>query len=351
MSMILVAADQAAHREHLAALLGDAGYSIVQADRGDEAWALIQDIRPDLLLTDVVLPGVDGFELAWRIAAEPTLTHTRVVISSARFLEIEARQLAEACGVSRFVGKPVQREMLVDAVRDALAQPRPGADWSKYPPVDRVREQLLESNRKLHVRVQELEDALREARQHGYDDPLRDELTGLYNRGFGIDALRRELMRARRNEHSVALLLCDIDHFSQFNEGLGMAAGDALLRALGNCLGHALRGEDVVCRYGGEQFLLVMPGACLEAAAERAQSLLTGLQHLRVLHDGQCIACPSLSFGVAVYPEHGDSAEELLESADAALHRAKARGRSRCEVAQPSSAARRPEWHDAYGSF
>jgi diguanylate cyclase (GGDEF)-like protein len=347
MSTILVAADHAAHREHMAALLADAGYRVVQAGRGDEAWVLIQDVRPDLLLTDVVLPGIDGFELAWRIAADPALAHTRIVVSSTGFLEEQARQLAEACGVSHFVGKPVQREPLVDAVRDALAHPRPAADWDKYPPLAEVREQMKQANRKLHARVKELEDALRQARSLPYEDPLRDALTGLYNRGFGIDALRRELLRARRNETSLAVLTADIDHFAQVNEGLSPAAGDALLRALGSCLGNAVRGEDVVCRYDGEQFLLLMPGACLESATERAESLSLGLQQLRVLHGGQCIACPSLSFGVAVYPEHGDSAEELLQSADAALHLAKIKGRNRVEAAVPPTAPRLPEWRNA----
>jgi len=347
MSTILVAADHAAHREHMAALLADAGYRVVQAGRGDEAWVLIQDVRPDLLLTDVVLPGIDGFELAWRIAADPALAHTRIVVSSTGFLEEQARQLAEACGVSHFVGKPVQREPLVDAVRDALAHPRPAADWDKYPPLAEVREQMKQANRKLHARVKELEDALRQARSLPYEDLLRDALTGLYNRGFGIDALRRELLRARRNETSLAVLTADIDHFAQVNEGLSPAAGDALLRALGSCLGNAVRGEDVVCRYDGEQFLLLMPGACLESATERAESLSLGLQQLRVLHEGQCIACPSLSFGVAVYPEHGDSAEELLQSADAALHLAKIKGRNRVEAAVPPTAPRLPEWRNA----
>ena len=347
MSTILVAADHAAHREHMVALLGEAGYRVVQAGRGDEAWVLLKDIQPDLLLTDVVLPGIDGFELAWRIAAEPALAHTRVVVSSTGFLEAEARQLADSCGVSHFIGKPVQREPLVDAVRDALAHPRPAADWDRYPPSNEVREQMRQANRKLHARVKELEDALRQARQLPYEDPLRDALTGLYNRGFGIDALRRELLRARRGEHSLAVLVGDIDHFAQVNEGLSRAAGDALLRSLGSCLGHTVRGEDVVCRYDGEQFMLLMPGACLEAATERAETLSLGLQQLRVLHEGQCIACPSLSFGVAVYPEHGDSAEELLQAADAALHLAKVKGRNRVETASPPASPRLPEWRNA----
>jgi diguanylate cyclase (GGDEF)-like protein len=269
-----------------------------------------------------------------------------VVVSSTGLLEEHARELAEACGVSHFVSKPVQREPLVDAVREALANPRPAADWDKYPPMDQAREQMRHANQKLHARVKELEDALRQARQQRYEDPLRDALTGLYNRGFGIDALCRELLRARRNEHSVALLIADLDHFSQVNEGVGPSAGDALLRALGTCLGNALRGEDIVCRYDGGQFLLLMPGACLESASERAGSLSLGLQQLRVLHDGQCIACPSLSFGVAAYPEHGDSAEELLLAADAALHRAKNKGRNRVEAAEPPAASRAPEWRN-----
>ena len=158
---------------------------------------------------------------------------------------------------------------------------------------------------------------------------IRDPLTGLFNRRFMEESLERELRRAVRGKLPVAVLMMDIDHFKRFNDTFGHQAGDALLRALGNLLKETTRGQDVVCRYGGEEFTFVLTGAPLDAARQRAESLLEEIKHLNVRHGGQLLGAITLSIGIAMFPDNGDSVEHLLKAADVALYRAKEEGRDR----------------------
>ena len=158
---------------------------------------------------------------------------------------------------------------------------------------------------------------------------IRDPLTGLFNRRFMEESLERELRRAMRGKQQVALLMLDIDHFKRFNDTFGHQAGDALLRALGNLLKESTRGQDVVCRYGGEEFAFVLAGASLDAARKRAELLREDIKQLNALHGGQLLGAVTLSIGIAVFPDNGDSAEHLLKAADDALYRAKENGRDR----------------------
>jgi diguanylate cyclase (GGDEF)-like protein/PAS domain S-box-containing protein len=162
---------------------------------------------------------------------------------------------------------------------------------------------------------------------------LRDPLTGLYNRRYMEESLERELRRAARNHQPVALLMLDIDHFKQFNDTFGHQAGDTLLRAFGDFLLKRTRGQDVACRYGGEEFALILSGASVEVAHERAEILREDLKRLTVEYAGQVLGSVTLSIGVAGFPGH-DTSEELLHAADQALYRAKAEGRDRVIVGQ-----------------
>jgi diguanylate cyclase (GGDEF)-like protein len=157
---------------------------------------------------------------------------------------------------------------------------------------------------------------------------LRDPLTGLFNRRYMEESLERELRRAIRNDQPVALLMIDIDHFKRFNDTFGHQAGDTLLRALGDFLIKRTRGQDCPCRYGGEEFALILSGVSMEAACKRAELLREDLQQLAVEHAGQVLGAVTVSVGVAAYPGH-TTAEELLRAADQALYRAKAEGRDR----------------------
>ena len=167
-----------------------------------------------------------------------------------------------------------------------------------------------------------LREALRE-------QSIRDPLTGLYNRRYMEEALRQQMSRVTRQLHPLGIVMIDIDHFKRFNDTYGHAAGDALLRELGQFLQRRVRNEDIACRYGGEEFTLIMPDASLEAAQQRAEELRQEVKNLR-LNGGEPI---TLSVGIAIHPQHGRTIEHVLQAADSALYRAKHEGRDQVMVA------------------
>jgi len=171
-----------------------------------------------------------------------------------------------------------------------------------------------------------LREALRE-------QSIRDPLTGLFNRRYMEEALKQQMSRVTRQLHPLGIIMIDIDHFKDFNDTYGHAAGDALLSELGQLLKSHVRNEDIACRYGGEEFLLIMPYASLEVAQERADQLRQDARQLRWQDAGRSPEAITLSAGVAIYPQHGRTIETVLLAADAALYRAKQDGRDRVIVA------------------
>jgi diguanylate cyclase (GGDEF)-like protein len=165
---------------------------------------------------------------------------------------------------------------------------------------------------------------------------IRDPLTGLFNRRYLDETLPRELQRATREQQPLGLILGDIDHFKLYNDTYGHDGGDELLRQVGAYLLQHTRAGDIACRYGGEEFVLILPGTLLEASYARAEELRTGLGHLSVEHLGLALPQVTMSFGVASFPYHAASAEELLSLADSALYQAKDLGRNRVVVAELS---------------
>jgi diguanylate cyclase (GGDEF)-like protein len=161
---------------------------------------------------------------------------------------------------------------------------------------------------------------------------IRDQLTGLYNRRHMEESLERELRRASRSGRAIGIVLVDIDHFKRVNDTHGHEAGDKLLKAVGQFLQSRMREEDLACRYGGEEFVFVLPEASLDATSQRAERLREEVKGPRVQHRGRDLEPVSISLGVAVFPEHGTTGASLLRSADHALYRAKAEGRDRLVV-------------------
>jgi diguanylate cyclase (GGDEF)-like protein/PAS domain S-box-containing protein len=166
------------------------------------------------------------------------------------------------------------------------------------------------------------------------DQSIRDPLTGLFNRRYLTETLERELARARREQTPLSVMMLDIDHFKRFNDQYGHDAGDVLLQALSAFLQVQVREGDVVCRYGGEEFTLILPGASLEVTRQRAEHLRNGAKFLQVWHAGQSLGPISVSLGVATFPDHAANGETLLRMADAALYRAKTMGRDRVVAGQ-----------------
>jgi diguanylate cyclase (GGDEF)-like protein/PAS domain S-box-containing protein len=162
---------------------------------------------------------------------------------------------------------------------------------------------------------------------------IRDPLTGLFNRRYLEETLDREVQRAKRNHQLMGIIMIDIDYFKTINDTYGHDAGDAALRELGGFLLTQVRREDIACRFGGEEFVLILPGATLLTTRTRAELLQDGLRQLRIQHNGQQLEGITLSLGVAMYPDHGTTGMAVVHSADVALYRAKQAGRNRVVVA------------------
>ncbi|MGA9533132.1 MAG: GGDEF domain-containing protein, partial [Anaerolineales bacterium] len=171
---------------------------------------------------------------------------------------------------------------------------------------------------------------LRETLRH---QSIRDPLTGLFNRRFLEESLRRELKRAARNQGTLSVVMFDIDHFKDFNDTFGHDGGDMVLHALGDYLVEHIRGSDIACRYGGEEFVLVLPDAPLGAGQGKAEKIREDIAAFRMSYQGQSLGPITVSLGVAAFPEHGLDGDALLRLADAAMYRAKKEGRNRTMTA------------------
>ncbi len=166
---------------------------------------------------------------------------------------------------------------------------------------------------------------------------IRDSLTNLFNRRFMEIALDRELRRAVRHQKPLAVLMLDIDHFKQLNDTYGHEAGDVVLREVAGVMRQAVRSEDTVCRYGGEEFVAILPELGIEDALSRAESIRHMVSELRIYHRGEALREVTISIGVAVYPNNGDSLDQLLSLSDRALYEAKHLGRNRVVLAEHSA--------------
>jgi diguanylate cyclase (GGDEF)-like protein len=156
-----------------------------------------------------------------------------------------------------------------------------------------------------------------------------DELTGLYNRRYFDETLRRELFRAERMRASLAVVMIDLDHFKRMNDTYGHEAGDLVLRTVGRCLREGVRRTDIACRYGGEELVLVLPECDAAAARACAETLRTTVAALALDHGGAPLPQVTASFGVALWPAHAEDAHALVQAADRALYAAKHEGRNR----------------------
>ena len=160
---------------------------------------------------------------------------------------------------------------------------------------------------------------------------IRDSLTGLYNRRYLEETLEREVHRGNRLGTCIGIIMMDLDHFKPYNDSYGHTAGDEVLRAAGHLIQNQVRGEDIACRYGGEEFLLIMPGASLEVVQHRAETIVREVKQLHL--QNHAFHPITISAGVAIFPDNGATADLVLQSADQALYRAKAAGRDRVMVA------------------
>ncbi|MGB8644396.1 MAG: diguanylate cyclase [Anaerolineae bacterium] len=191
-------------------------------------------------------------------------------------------------------------------------------------------ERLRQANERLQAQLAEIQSLQEQLREQA----IRDPLTGLFNRRYLHEASRSILASAERTGGAVAVVLFDIDHFKQLNDTSGHGAGDTVLQAVGQLVRTLTREMDVACRYGGEEFLVVMPNAEVGTAAERAEALRAACQALHVEYEEHALGF-TVSAGVAAFPAHGENLEAVIRAADGALYAAKEGGRNRVCMAGP----------------
>jgi diguanylate cyclase (GGDEF)-like protein len=350
MANILILDAHPSRRHFLASTLRKHGHAVMHVAQADEALRLVRLERPDLLIIDVATPDLDGCRFVMQARCQLGVPRPRVLMRAAASHEAEARALAHAFGAS-FVVMPTDAELLQAVVESALREPPPedtgpaldarAVDMLMLPIV-RLTRRVAERSAQLEVartaldleirkRIWAEQDLMR-ANLRLQDQAMRDAVTGLHNRRFLEESLTHEETRAKRHGYTLAIMMIDVDRFKEFNDTLGHLAGDAILKSVGQCLVSVSRGEDIVARYGGDEFALMMANTSKETVCQRAELIRRRVHSLRIGQNGSELGPVTLSVGIAILPEHGDSAEAVLRAADEALLRSKQAGRDRILV-------------------
>jgi diguanylate cyclase (GGDEF)-like protein len=305
-AQVLVVDDEDANRKLLTALLLAEGYAVRTAVDGPAALASVAADPPDLVLLDVMMPGMDGYQVAQLLKADPAAAGIPVIMVSAHS-DRAARLRGLEAGAEDFLTKPVDRAELWLRVRNLLRL----KDL-----VNALAQQRAELERQVESRTADLHQLAH-----------YDSLTSLPNRALFHQTLERTLTLARAKGASVAVLFLDVDHFKNINDSRGHAVGDDLLHQLGDRLRHCVRVRDTVGRLGGDEFALILlldDGASGAAAvATKVHAALEAPFHL----DGSDLNV-SASIGIAVFPDDAGDVDLLIQSADTAMYEAKASGRS-----------------------
>ncbi len=301
---ILVVDDNPDNIEIIEARLASRGYRIESATDGEEALRLVRENPPQLILLDVMMPLIDGFEVSRRIKRDSTLPYIPIILVTARG-ETEDKVEGLDAGADDYLTKPVNFPELEARVRSMLR-------------IKRLQDELDRKNR-------ELEDANGQLRRLS----ITDGLTGLFNHRHAHELLREEHQRCKRTGGSMGVIMFDLDQFKELNDTHGHPTGDVVLSETARILLETAREIDMIGRYGGEEFIAILPGADEDSAARFAERSRSRVE-AHVFRDAGKEIRMTMSAGVAACPGtnlvHPD---ELIRLADRALYEAKETGRNR----------------------
>jgi diguanylate cyclase (GGDEF)-like protein len=316
MATILIVDTHPANRRVYTNLLGNFGHRLLEANDGAQALELARAELPDLIITDILMPNMDGFTLVRRLRAEPLLMGLPVIFQTANYDVSEIHRLARATGIQHILRNPAEPQEILRAVNESLKRPTVPARLPQTGQLQREHLQLLAD--KLYQKVSELEKANDRLRSLS----LTDILTGLNNRrGFMI--LATGLLKfARRAAYSVCLLYIDLDSLKYINDTFGHIAGDTAITHFARILTETFRDSDVIGRLGGDEFVVLL----IDATESDLVSMQTRLQSSVDAHNLQSERGYALSFSLGVIRVDSDSTitmEELLSEADAAMYQHK----------------------------
>jgi diguanylate cyclase (GGDEF)-like protein len=302
---VLIADDDPVSCRLLDHLLRKWDYEVIAARNGVDAWEVLQaDHAPRIALLDWMMPGLDGLEICRRVRARSAKPYVYIMLLTA----------------NDKVGNLV--EGLESGADDYLTKP--------------FHPQELRARLRVGLRMLDLESGLVEARENLRFKASHDALTSIWNRGAIIELLERELSRARRDGSSVGVLLADIDHFKRVNDTRGHLVGDEVLGAVTGRLKGEVRSYDSVGRYGGEEFLILLPGCDNPKLTAKAEQLVKIVERSSIETSAGPVPVTISIGGIASGDCPHAELKSLLRAADTALYRAKISGRNRSEIAQLS---------------
>ncbi len=279
------------------------GHTVFSAEDGDTAWAIYQQELPNLVITDWVMPGFDGPELCRRIRAANlhSANPVYVILLTARN-SVQSLAAGFAAGADDYITKPFDNAELRARVHAGM-------------------------------RIIALQQELISAREEMERLSLTDSLTGLLNRRALVEALRRDEDRMRRENRAIGVVLTDVDNFKNFNDRYGHETGDRVLELVANCMKASVRTGDYVGRWGGEEFLLVLPGADIIQSAEVAELCRVMLESQRITTPNGEVLQMTSSFGAAsTEGTNRVDVMSLVQQADKAMYWAKEAGRNRVKI-------------------
>jgi diguanylate cyclase (GGDEF)-like protein len=296
---VLIVEDSSEIRDMEALLVDSMGYHTYTATTGKEALVQLRKHAPDLVLLDLMMPEMDGFEFCQVVQSDPTLPKPHIIITSARDA-LEDRVRGLELGAADYLIKPF-------SLTELKARIKAGERIIRY-------QKMLEDQQAL------LEQLARE-----------DKLTGLYNRRYFEERAQEEFLRAQRYNRPLTFLLGDLDHFKKINDRYGHAKGDLVLKKVSEMLLLHCRRSDVVARYGGEEFTVLLPETVPDDARKVAERLCTAVRTLSFPHPSGPMSV-TISFGLSSLAEEGvHNLHDLIDQADKALYAAKRKGRDRVE--------------------
>jgi two-component system, cell cycle response regulator len=296
--LILVVDDNPDNLEIISTRLRFRGYEVAVAERGEEAIAKVYEADPDLILLDIMMPDMDGYEVARRIRSRKDLAYIPIIVVTARD-STEDKVTGLDAGADDYLTKPINFPELEARVRSMLR-------------IKRLQDQLEEKNRELEQLS------------------IRDGLTGLYNHRHLHELLAEEYERSRRTGEPMSVVMLDLDRFKEVNDTHGHQAGDRVLEELSAILRESAREIDKLGRYGGEEFMAILPDSDPQAAVTFAERVREMVRRQRFEISEHEPLRMTISAGVASYPHDGaDSARRLVHHADLALYSAKNSGRDR----------------------
>ena len=302
---ILLVDDIAINLELQKAYLQGSGYDVVLAMDGEEALQKVYEEKPDLVLLDIMMPKKNGYEVCRLLKNDPETRFIPVIMVTA-LKDIEDKIKGIEAGADDFISKPFNKTELMARVRSLLR--------IKF----------------LHDELENKMEQLDEARKELQQLAITDGLTGLFNYRYFRSQLDHELERARRHHLELSLIMLDIDFFKNYNDSNGHPAGDIVLKEIADAVQENIRKIDIPCRYGGEEFILILPDTGKTAAvvvAEKIRGLIERMafKNQEKQPNGQL----TISIGVATFPEDGETSNKLVEKVDENLYRAKQTGRNK----------------------